>query len=221
MRFVPTFLTLSFSTLVVGSATGQQNVARLDSSANRIYTSFGLDPAFVTSIGYGRVIRLFGHRVELVGEVGMPVADVDARDFRVRLHAMTSILHWRSLHFTGAAAFITRGTENTIYDGFNFGADATGGLGIYRPGWFIAGEFGFDKAVITHVTHSEWYRTYFFPEARDGWYLNAGGTFHYGLASGITIGRFDLGTRVGWLQTEDFNELTPPIYASIALGVGF
>ena len=83
----------------------------------------------------------------------------------------------------------------------------------------MAGEFGRDKAIITHITHSDWYRQNIYPDAKDGWYLDAGGTYHYGVTSGVAIGRTELALRAGWRQTEDFNDVLPPIYAS--LGVGF
>jgi hypothetical protein len=94
-------------------------------------------------------------------------------------------------------------------------------LGVCRSGWFFAAQFGLDKAVITHVTHSDWYRTYSYPEAKDGWYRDPGGTFHYGLSAGFTVGRAELLARYGMLRTEEFNELTPPMHASIGLGLAF
>lgn len=214
-------LGMLLSVLVAGDATAQWNVARFGASPNRVYASFGLDPALVTSVGYGRVIRLFDRPILLTGDLGVVAAEMDSRDFRARLGAVATIVHWRSLHLTGSARFITRGTDNSIYRGLNFGADLAGSLGVYRPGWFAAGEFGFDKAVTTHITHSEWYRAYFYPEARDGWYLNAGGTFRYGLMGGFNVGRIELCGRLGWQRTEDFNDLVPPMYASLGVGFGF
>ncbi|HEX9703902.1 MAG TPA: hypothetical protein VGA20_01485 [Gemmatimonadales bacterium] len=113
------------------------------------------------------------------------------------------------------------GTENSIYRAFNFGADFTGAAGVYRRSWFLAGEFGFDKAVITHIAHTDWYRTHFYPEAKDGWYLNAGGTFHYAVTGGVAFGRTELAVRAGRLRTEDFNDLTPPMYAGVGVGFRF
>jgi hypothetical protein len=164
---------------------------------------------------------MWGHGVQLAGDIGIGAAGMDPEDFRARLQAFSSLLHWRSVHLTGSAAFITRGTENSIYRGLNFGADLTGGVGVYRPGWFVAGEFGFDKAIITHITHSEWYRKYFYPEAKDGWYLDAGGTYHYGVSSGVSLGRMELLGRFGWQRTEEFEALQPPVYASVGVGFGF
>jgi hypothetical protein len=151
----------------------------------------------------------------------MAAAELDTRDFRARVQVFTSIVRWRSLYLNGSVTSITRGTENSIYRGLNFGADFTATAGVYRSRWFAAGEFGFDKAVITHLTHSDWYHQYIYPEAKDGWYLDAGGTYHYGLAVGITVGRAEVFGRCGFIRTEDFNDLVPPAYASLGVGIGF
>ena len=152
-------------------------------------------------------------------EAGVVTAKLDARDYRARLQAQTSIVTWRSLRLVGSAAFITRGTENSIYRAINFGSDFTGTVGVYRPHWFLGGEFGFDKAIITHLTQSDWYREYFYPDAKDGWYLNAGGNFHYGPVGGVAIGPAEVVVRAGWRRTEDFKDVTPPMYG--VLGVGW
>jgi hypothetical protein len=214
-------LSLALATVAARRATAQWNVARFDTGRNRVYTTFGIDPAFVSTVGYGRVVRPFGHRVELTGDLGLAAAHLDTRDFRARLGLQTSILHWRSLQLTGSATFITRGTENSIYRALNFGSDFTGTLGMYRHGWFAAGEFGFDKAIITHLTHSDWYRKYYYPDARDGWYLDAGGVFHYGATAGVAIGRAEISARFGWRRTEHFREEVSPLYGGLGLGVSF
>jgi len=207
--------------LAARDVAAQWNVERFGSTKNQVYTTFGLDPALVSSVGYGRVVPLLGREWQLGAEVGVVAAEFDMRDFRARLQARTAVLRWRSVRLVGSAAFITRGTENSIYRALNFGADVTGALGVYRRHWFVAGEFGRDKAIITHLTHSDWYRENFYPDAKDGWYLDAGGTYHYGVVSGVAIGRTELALRAGWQRTEDFNDLLPPMYASLGVGVGF
>lgn len=220
-RMTSITLGILLSVLVARDAAAQWNVARYGADRNRVYTTFGLDPAFVASVGYGRVLRVSGHDLQLVGEVGVATAHLDTRDFRARLGVQTSLVRWRSVQLTGSATFITRGTENSIYRALNFGADFTGALGLYRHGWFLAGEFGKDKAIITHVTNSAWYRTYFYPDAKDGWYLDAGGTFHYGMAGGFALGKAEVVGRFGLLRTERFDDMMPPMYASLGLGFGF
>jgi len=209
------------SAFVSHEVAGQWNVARFGAERNRVYSTFGLDPALVASVGYGRVASLVGHDFQFTAEVGLAAARLDARDFRVRLGTQTSIVRWGSLHLTGSATFITRGTDNSIYQALNFGADLTGTLGMYRRRWFAAGEFGFDKAIITHLTHSDWYRRYYYPDAKDGWYLTGGGVYHYGVAAGVALGRAEVSGRFGWRRTENWREVTPPIYGSVGVAFGF
>ncbi len=202
-------------------ASAQWNVARFNSTPNRAYTMFGLDPSLVTTVGYARVLPIMGHNVQLYGDGALAGGKLDTHDFRARLGAQSSIVRWRSVQLVGSATFLTRGTSNTTYDGLNFGADFTGSLGVYRQSWFSAAEFGFDKAIVTHITHSDWYRNNYYADAKDGWYMTGGGTFHYGFAAGVPLGRIEVSARAGWVQTEDFNDLTPPMYGSLGVGFGF
>ena len=220
-RIAKITLGVLLSALVARDAAAQWNVARFGTNRNRVYSTFGLDPALVTSVGYGRVVPVRGHDFQLAGDVGVAGGRMDTRDFRAQLGTQTSVARWGSLHLAGSATFITRGTENSLYRGFNFGADITGTLGIYRHRWFAAGEFGKDKAIVTHVTHTDWYRENFYADAKDGWYLDTGGTFHYGLAAGLALGRAELAGRFGWQRTEHFNTILPPMYTSVGVGFGF
>lgn len=220
-RFNSITLGVLLASLVTGDAAAQWNVGQFSTARRHVYTTFGLDPAFVTSVGLSSVGTLMERDVQVSGEVGLVTASVDAHDFRTRLGVQTTLYRWRALRLTGSAVAIARGTENSVYRGINFGADFTGALGVYRPRWFASGEFGKDKAVITHVTHSDWYRTNFYADAKDGWYLNGGGTYHYGLTGGMSLGRTELMARLGILRTERFNQMTPPAYASIGVGFGY
>jgi len=217
-RLLPALL---IGALAVPNAAAQWNVARFDRAANRLYTVFGFDPALVSTVGYARVVPILGHHFQFAGDVGIGTAGFDPQDYRARLEVRSSVLRWRSLHLTGSAAFITRGTENSIYRGLNFGSDFTGTAGVYRPRWFVAGDVGFDKAIITHITHSDWYRKYFYPDAKDGWYLNAGGTFHYGFTAGVSLGPLELTGRGGWHRTQEAKDLPAPFWGSLGLGVAF
>lgn len=209
------------SVLAATTAHAQWNVARFGMERNRAYTTFGLDPAFVGALGYGRVVRVKAHDFQLTGDAGLATASMDARDFRARLGTQTSLLRWRSVHVTGSASALVRGTDNAVYQGFNWGADVSGTLGVYRPRWFAAGEAGKDKAIVTHITHSRWYRDNFYPDAKDGWYLDAGGTMRAGVTGGLALGRTELALRAGWQRTERWNPTTSPVYASVGMGVGF
>ncbi len=214
-------LAVLFSALAAQGAAAQWNNARLGNGRNRIYMTVGLDPALISTIGYARVVPVLGHDFQLATDVGLVTARLDTHDFRARVEVQSPVVRWQSVQLSGAAAFITRGTQNVVYRGLDFGADLTGTLGVYRRGWFAAAQFGKDKDIISHITNSQWYRDNAYEGAKDGWYLDCGGTFHYGLTAGVTVGRTELVGRAGFRQTEDWNPITPPFYGSLGIGVPF
>src|SRR5262249_27863291 len=153
-------------------------------------------------------------------EFGTVVAAFDMHDWRTRAIARTSIAQWGTFRMTGEGALIARGTSNSIYNALNLGASTAFTAGAYRPGWFLAAETGFDKAISTRITNSDWYREYYYADAKNGWYLTPGGTVHVGLTGGATLGHLELTVRAGTLRTERFNSLAPPMYASVGAGIG-
>ena len=96
------------SAIAASEAHAQWNVARFGEQQreSRAYTTFGLDPAFVSSVGFAQVIRPFDHAVQLTAEAGVAAAKMDARDWRVRMGGQSSLARWRSVHLTGSAAFV-------------------------------------------------------------------------------------------------------------------
>jgi hypothetical protein len=201
-------------------AAAQWNVARFDTDRGRVYTTAGIDPAVITTAGYARVLPVFGKDVRFFGDGGVVAAKMDWHDFRARLGMHAPLVRWRSVYLTASSTFITRGTKNSVYQAVSFGADLTGTVGVYRRGWYAAGEVGKDKSIMTHVTNSDWYRTYFYPDAKDGWYLDDGGTIHLGIAGGVDVRGVELQGRAGVLRTERFNQMIPPLYATLGVGFG-
>ena len=198
-------------------AGAQWNASRFDAGRSWVYSSYGLDPAFVATIGYARVVPVIT-KVQLAAEVGAVMAKPDLRDSRASLGAKATVLQWRSVRLTGAGSFVTKQTSNQLYRAVSMGAATNWTLGAYRPGWFAATEGGFDKSIVTHITNSEWYRTNFYPDAKDGWYMTSAGTYRLGLMAGATLGRTELVARVGAHRSERFNDLMTPFYASLGAG---
>ena len=104
----------------------------------------------------------------------------------------------------------------------NFGSDMSGIVGYYRPKWFVAGEFGFDKAIVTHFRHSKAYKDQY-PGVVDGWYEPAtGGNLYYGLQAGFSFRKQDIFLRAGKILTQDY-KTTPmvPIYGQLGYNIKF
>lgn len=77
--------------------------------------------------------------------------------------------------------------------------------GYYQKKWYVSGEAGFDKAIVTHFKHSDLYKQNF-PSVQDGWYQPAtGGNFYYGLQTGVSFKRNDIYLKAGKILTQDFS----------------
>lgn len=199
----------------------QWNASRLGESRHRLYTTAGIDPAVITSLGYSYTPTMFGRPVQVGIEGGVVAAGSGIDDFRARLQAGLSVAQWKSFRVTTSGAFVTRGTTNTIYRAVNMGVDLGGTAGVYRRHWFAAGELGYDKAVVTRLTPTDWYRSNFYPDAKSGWYIDTGGTWRFGAVTGVSIGRTELSLRAGIPVTQRGQSIAVPAYASIGVGRAF
>ena len=122
----------------------------------------------------------------------------------------------------GKAQGVFRRFENNELRLANFGSDMSGVLGYYRPHWFVAAEFGFDKAIVTHFKHSKMLREWY-PEIVDGWYERAtGGTYNYGLQAGVSFKRSDITVRAGKTIEQDLKtKPIIPFYFQLGYNVKF
>src|SRR4051812_4976928 len=193
------------------------NLARLDEGpANRVYVRTGAEWAFAMGVGYERTASFARHPVLLVGELSAPWVAANTSDYQARIGVLAPILGWRGLKLAGSLEPTLRGTHNDLGRMTAIGAD--GGLtgGYYAPGWVLAGGFGLDYTLTTHIAQSKLYRDTVYDNARDGWYINPGGNYRLGAQAGLSSGRFDVILRGGTLRDMKGNLPIFPYYATVA-----
>lgn len=216
---------LLFAALMLASGhqrlAAQWNLARLEPGDATWQVSTALDPAIITSIGYRQLRTVFGARTQFGVEAGVVAGNADLRDYRARLEAGVQVYRRGSFRTVASAAFLTRGTGNTVFRGTNFGADVGLTAGMYRPRWFVAGETGYDKPIVTHVTHTQGYRRTYYADAKDGWYIDTGGTRRLGVVTGTSLRGVELMLRAGVARTRGGEALVAPVYATLGMGFRF
>ncbi len=204
-----------------GVAHAQWNLSRLTPGESRVQLTMGIDPAVIPSIGYSRVVSLFGAPSQVSVEGGVVAGEAELRDYRAKIMGQVQLVQYGSLRLAASVAAITRGTSNDVFRAINFGADVGAVGGLYRRRWFVAAEMGFDKAIVTHLTHTQQYRDLWYAEAKDGWFVENGGTWRFGATGGVTMGRTDLMLRAGVPRTQGGETLPVPGYLSVGMGVRF
>jgi hypothetical protein len=185
-----------------------------------IHINTGFDYGVTFGLGYSQKFNT--QKPMAVGiEYSFPSGENLFDDFKVRIGGQMELVRIGGFSSTLKINGIFRRYEHSQTRLINWGGEFVGIFGYYKPKWFVAGEFGFDKAIITHVKHSA---SAIDQNAglRSGWYIPAGGNFSYGLQTGITFRKTDLTLKVGQVIAQDFKTLPLlPLYAQLGVNKRF
>ena len=188
---------------------------------NVITAQVGLDYGTTVQVGYFRAIRAF-KPIFLGADFSIPAGEDLVDDFKVRWGGQIEL--YESEGFSASAKILAnyRRNEMSLVTMQSFGSEFAVISGYYKPTWHAAFELGFDKAISTHLKHTDLMRETF-PEVQDGWYLPTGGNWYYGLQGSKTIGdHLDVNLRVGFTQAQgDHEDSLLPYYLQIGVNMRF
>lgn len=186
---------------------------------NIINVNAGIDHGFIFGAAYGYQLK---SRLPIIlnAEYSFPSGKKLFDDFKTKMGGQVQFYQTGDFHFTGKFQAVFRRYWSDFVRLVNFGSDLSATAGFYKLKWFVAGEAGFDKAIITHFKHSEIYKE-IYPLVKDGWYEpSAGGNFYYGLQTGYSFKRRDAYIKAGKVVNQDFQ--TQPVVPFFAqLGLNF
>lgn len=178
----------------------------------------GWDYGVTFGAGYGYHLNIHRPNMPLILDIGysFPSGKNILEDFKVKVGGKISLYEIGNVHFIASIYGVFRRYENDMVRMANFGSDLSAIIGYYRSYWFVAGQFGFDKAIVTNFRHQASFKEKF-PEVKDGRYVPpAGGNYHFGLQAGFSFRRHDFFVTAGRLITQDW-KTTPlvPYYAQV------
>ena len=174
------------------------------------YSSFGFDHGATLQIGHGRYIELFKPLL-VTADFSIPMGNDLLDDFKTRLGVQIPIYQIDHFHLTARLNAIFRRHETKLVRMINFGSEINITMGYHKNTWHIAGEFGFDKSISTHLKHSS-VMVENYPSITDGWFIPSGGHSYMGIQSGKFISsQIELNIRLGITnaQFNDENSLIP------------
>ena len=186
-----------------------------------ININIGWDYGIVFGAGYSYQLKT-KMPVMLHASQTFPAGKNITDDFKTKIGAQIQLYQVNKLHFSTDIQGVYRRFQNPLVSLSNFGSDVSLTAGYYKAKYFIGGEVGFDKAIVTHFKHTSVYKDVY-PGVRDGWYEPAtGGNFHYGFKSGFTVMKNDFTVNFGKVITQDF-KTTPliPFYAELGYTMKF
>jgi hypothetical protein len=156
----------------------------------------------------------------LILDLSVPSGNKLADDFKTKIGGYIRLYEINNFQLSAKIMGVFRRYENSYATLINFGSDMGATVGYYKRKWFVAGEAGFDKAIVTHFKHTPAYKENF-PSVKDGWYEPAtGGNFYYGLQTGFSFKRNDIYLKAGKVLTQDFNtKPTLPVYLQLGCNI--
>ncbi|HEX6226304.1 MAG TPA: hypothetical protein VFZ52_17920 [Chryseolinea sp.] len=198
------------------------NWAHRNSSQRHVLNvNLGFDYAFSYGVGYGYRLKT-KFPVVLGLEHSQPAGEKVFDDFKTKIGGQVRVYQINNFHLTAKVYGIFRRYENDYVRLLNFGSDISAIIGYYKSKWFVAAEFGFDKAIVTNFKHSDLFKEDF-PLVKDGWYEPAtGGNFHYGLQVGLSFSKADITMKLGKVIQQDFkSEPNVPLYFQLGYNIKF
>jgi hypothetical protein len=179
----------------------------------------GVEYGLIYGAGYGYRLNT-KMPVILNLEYSFPSGKNVTDDFKSKIGGKIRVFEISNFVFSANIYGVYRRYENNLVRMKNFGSDLSGIVGYYRSKWFVAGEAGFDKAIVTNLKHSQYYRD-IYPDVIDGWYSPpSGGNFYYDLQTGFSFKQHDIYIKAGKLITQDF-KTQPTIPYSAQIGYNF
>lgn len=179
----------------------------------------GWEYSFIFGIGYGYKLES-KTPIILDASYSFPSGKTVFDDFKTKIGGQINFYQINNLRFNASIYANYRRTENPLVVLQNFGSQISTTIGYYKPKWFVAGEIGFDKAIVTHFKHTAIYREVY-PDVKNGWFEpTTGGNFNFGIQGGYSFNRSDITIRAGKVMTEDF-KTTPLIPFYIQLGYNY
>lgn len=224
MRNYKIYLLIAVILISVGSLNAQTiNWASLQKEHKHILNvNVGAEYGIIYGVGYNYHIRTKLFEILPDVEYSFPSGNKIMDDFKAKIGAQVSWFEYCNFRFNTRLQGIFRREKNDFVRLLNFGSDIAGVIGYYRLKWFVSGEVGFDKAIVTNFKHSEKYRAQF-PDVVDGWYEPpTGGNFYFGGQAGYSFKKHDLYLRGGKILNQDFKtKPLLPIYLQLGYNIKF
>ena len=132
------------------------NWATIDQTKkNMAGVNMGVEYGITYGFSYGYITKAFIFPVIAGVEFSVPSGDKRIDDNKSKIGGQIMWIQRGDFHFSTRIQGVFRRYENDFVNMLNFGSDFAGVAGYYKSRWFAAGEAGFDKAIVTHLKHSD------------------------------------------------------------------
>ena len=183
--------------------------------------NFGLDYGSSIGVGYGYKFKTRLMPILVNTEFSIPAGNDIFDDFKLKIGGQSEVAHLGNFSATVRAYGIIRHYHSDLVKIMNYGSELSAVAGYYKNKWYAAGEFGFDKAITSHIRNSEEMKGQY-PDIKDGWYIPSGGNYFYGIQTGYSFRTIDVTLKGGKTMSQGFRtSALLPYYLQVGLNKRF
>lgn len=203
-----------------------QTIINKDTVHNsRAYLRFGIDPSTVIAFGYQRNIMtgFSMYPVTAYAEWKVSATRFAIKNSELKIGSILPVFGKGSFMIVNILNFSVGSDATSNFNSKKFAAADKIAFGFYKKTWFIATTAGYEKILLNHIENTEFYKTTYYEDAKDGWYKGAGGSFQFGIEGGGTFKKkYDLHLEIKKPYTEKFNSYGgSPFHVNLGLGYRF
>ena len=185
-----------------------QNTFNIQEINRSVYSRFGIEPTYHLALGFRQSfpIKKIKRNAVLYGELSSPVKGIGGSNYEVKTGGILNVLKLNSFGISYHLNFSTGHVKTKNFDSQKFAFSNKLLAGYFSDKWYLAFSGEYEKVMSNKIIHTQYYRDYIFPEAKDGWYKSAGGNIQLGIEVGTTIkGIIDIGFDLKVPKSERFN----------------
>ena len=223
MKKLRYFIMIAALVFITGVAGAQvKNWGKQDDNRHSLHLKLGMEHGTIFGVGYSYDLKTKPFPIVANVEYSFPSGTELLDDFKTRVGVHVRWLELGDVQVSTGIHGVMRRYENDLVRMVNFGSDFSGAVGYYRNNWFAAATAGFDKAIVSHLKHSDAYKQQY-PDVKNGWYdPSVGGNFYYGLQGGYSFKNHDIYLKAGRMVSQDFKSKPMiPFYGELGYQVSF
>lgn len=205
--------------------TNAQNIFKHTEKRNVAYGRFGIEPTYVFAAGYMHFFNLqkSDKNIVVFGEVSSPTRMFGTKNYEIKFGGIVNAIKHMSFGITYNLNFSTGHVETKNFHSQKYAFANKLLLGYFENRWYIAFAGEYEKIFANNITHTQYYRDFVFPEAKDGWYNGAGGNIQLGIETGFVIKKMvEVRIEIKVPKSEKFNSYNgSPANVNLTIGYRF
>lgn len=190
---------------------------------NRAYTKAGIEPATMMTLGIQRNIPFLKNNLTAYAEWNVSIPRFSFDNSELKIGGILPVLQKGNFMIVNNLNFSAGSNLTHNFESKKFAVADELAIGLYKSAWFIATTAEYEKIYLNYIEHTQFYRTTYYEDVKDGWYKGAGGMFQFGIEGGVTIKkRYDIHLELKMPFTEKLNAYSgSPAHANIGFGYRF